>query len=117
MAARPIAVATRARASLDMETSGWRSAMTGSAVEVGVQDPDLGDAVDGELVGLGGPADGLGAGAVVDAEGGLFVGGHIGVDPGDPLGGVAVDHDLAGLGPALVDGDGQPLGEAAFDQV
>jgi hypothetical protein len=39
------------------------------------------------------------------------------VDPGDPLAGVAVDHELTGLGPAVVDRDGQPLREAAFDQV
>jgi hypothetical protein len=39
------------------------------------------------------------------------------VDPGDPLGGVAVHDDLAGLGPAVVDGDGQPVGEGAFDQI
>jgi hypothetical protein len=39
------------------------------------------------------------------------------MDPGDPLGGVAVDDDLAGLGPMVVEGDGQPVGEAAFDQI
>jgi hypothetical protein len=83
----------------------------GSTVEVRVQHADLGDAVDGELVGLGGPADGLGAGAVIDAERHLLVGRHIRLDPGDPLGGVAVDDDLAGLGPALVDGMLSPSGK------
>jgi hypothetical protein len=52
-----MATSAKARASLDMD------ALLSSGVEVRVQHPDLGDAVDGELVGLGGPADGLGPGA------------------------------------------------------
>jgi hypothetical protein len=38
-------------------------------VEVRVEDPHLGDPVDGQAVALGGAPDRLGVGAVVDAEG------------------------------------------------
>src|SRR5512132_1497308 len=85
----------------------WR----GSAVEVGVQDPDLGDAVHGELVGLGGPADGLWGGAVVDAERGLLVGGHIGVDPGDPSAALPSTTSWQALAPPSSIGMASPSGK------
>src|SRR5215211_8492656 len=86
-------------------------------MEVGVEDPDLGDPVDRQAAALGGAADRLGVGAVVDAEGLASVIGDVGVDPGDALGGVGVDYGLAGLGALGVGRDLQAVDEGALDQV
>ena len=61
-------------------------------MEVRVEDPHLGDPVDGQAVALGGAADRLGVGAVVDAEGLAPVVGDVGVDPGDAFAGVDLDY-------------------------
>src|SRR5215218_5474673 len=86
-------------------------------VEVRVEDPHLGDPVDGQAVACGGAADRLGGGAVVDAEGLASVIGDVGVDPGDAFGGVDLDHGQAGLSALGVGRDLQAVGEGALDHV
>jgi hypothetical protein len=72
----------------------------GGTVDIRVENPYFGDAVDGKPVALGDLADGLGAGRVVDAERHAVVIAHVRVLPGDSLAGVGIT-DLGGDFPAF----------------
>src|SRR5215217_5312687 len=88
-----------------------------SAIEVGIEDGDLRDAVDGQPVARGGLANGFRIRAVVDAEGASLVDADIRLDPRHPEVGVAVDHAEAGGAAILTDRNLQTIGERALHHV
>src|SRR4051812_5549364 len=72
-------------------------------VEIGVEYADLGDLVERELVPGRGLSDCFRVGGVVDAERRLLVLADVGVDPGDALVGVPIDHLETNLRSAVSD--------------
>src|SRR5271165_4097907 len=67
------------------------------------------------MVLLGNPPDRGFVGAVVDAEGLLLVGGHVRMDPRDPIGAVRVDDQAAGSGAFVVRRNDEAVRERALD--
>src|SRR5262245_30010416 len=88
-----------------------------SLVEIGIEDPDSGDAFDGQVVALGGSPDRLRIRTVVNAERLLPVVTHVRVDPGHADLGIALHDSQARRCAVVVDGNRQAVGKETLDQV
>src|SRR5213082_543134 len=86
-------------------------------VEIRIEDPNLGDALDREPVAAVCAPNGLGRGRIVDAEGLPLVHAYVRVNPGDLVGEVALDHRQAGLGAGLVHRNLQSVRKLSLDQI
>src|SRR5207342_1717276 len=88
-----------------------------SFVEIRIENANLDDGRHRQHVAVCRAADGFRGRRVVHAKRFLLVRTHVGVNPCDLVGHVAVDDCQAGPGPKIVDGNIEPVRELSLDDV
>src|SRR5262249_6702242 len=82
-----------------------------------IQNAHLGNALHRQLVAAGGEAHGLRCRGVIDTEGAPLVRAHIGVNPGDFVSKIVLNHGKTEPGSPLVSRYLQSAGKLPFDDI
>src|SRR5262245_22936310 len=91
--------------------------MVSSLIEVGIEDTDLGNAINGQMTSPCGLSDSFRRGPIVDAIGLLFILTHIRMDPGDLIVCIVAHDGEAGLCSHLIHRNDQPIWKGSFNDI